>query len=504
MTARHWRVVVVLLWVVTGCDSSEGKGDAGTVVEDGGAREDGGTPEDAGPGDAGTDPLACEKQHGVCAGAKRAMVDGAYERECTALSYGADYESAETRCDGLDNDCDGVTDPSFASRVMNVDGPYASAPSILKTDHGVFVSWEHPGIRVLRLNTDLALQEAVTVPLPWEREEGQTQVIRRSTLVRTHEGMALVYATMASGNRPPLRAYLVPLDDQGVPKTGPEGESREASLLEWQGDGRSPRMATSPRGDRVVVVWLTGTEQTPPFQVMGTVTDLQGRVLVAPKVLFTSSEGKQPWLNGVLVLRNEEVLVSMNEEAHAMSGDTVRLRRFDTHLDPVGDERSFELAYGSGPRLVDLGAARGGPLESPVLLMRSRVGPPWVTQVQVVQNLFDGGVPQTWTEVPTPQVVWYGALADEGTLRLAWLSEYKDHEAPSPGGDPMLGWTARLWTQDEGDSPVDRTPGLEDLPLHRYAQWVLMEKLAPRRVGALYMTSTVEGSFLDAVRYCTP
>ncbi|MCK8501865.1 putative metal-binding motif-containing protein [Myxococcus fulvus] len=504
MTARYWRVVLVLLWVVTGCDSSEGKGDAGTVVEDGGAREDGGMPEDAGPGDAGTDPLACEKQRGVCAGAKRALVDGAYESECTALSYGADYESAETRCDGLDNDCDGVTDSSFTSRVMNLESPFVSGPSILKTDQGVFVSWEYPGIRVLRLNTDLVLQEAVTVSMPWEREEGQMQVILHSTLVRTQEGMALVYATMASGSRPPLRAYLVPLDDQGVPKTVHQGEPREVALLDWQGGGRSPRVATSHEGDRVVVVWATGTSMEPSFQVMGTVTDLQGQVLAAPKVLFTSSEPVTPWVSSVLWTRDGEVVVVMKDQKPALSGDLVRVRRFDGNLDPHGEERSFEMADEPMALLADLGPARGGPLESLVLVMRSRMGPSWGTQVQVVQNLFSGGTPETWTEAPTPQVVWYGALADEGKLRLAWLSEYKDHEAPSPGGDPMLGWTARLWTQDEGHSPVDRTPGLEDLPLHRYAQWVLMEKLAPRRVGALYMTSTVEGSSLDAVRYCTP
>ncbi|GEN13064.1 hypothetical protein MFU01_81010 [Myxococcus fulvus] len=491
--------------VVTGCDSSEGKGDAGTVVEDGGpdAGPDGGN-EDAGLGDAGTDPLACEKQHGVCAGAKRALVDGAYEPECTALSYGADYERAETRCDGLDNDCDGVTDPSFSSRVTNLEMPYVNGLSILRTDQGVFVSMSGNGVRILRLNTDLVLQGTGTVSMPWTRKDVPVGESFAAKLLRTQDGLALVYATHGPGLRPPFRTYLVPLDAQGSPKTGPEGELLEYPLVDWQGDGRAPRMATSPQGDRVVVVWRTGTEQTPPFQVMGAVTDLRGQVLVAPKVLFTSPERKQPWTSDVLVLRNEEVLVAVTDESPALGGDTVRLRRFDTHLDPVGDERSFELAYGAAPQLVELGATRGGPLESPVLLMRSRVGPPWVTQVQVVQNLFSGGMGETWSEVPAPQVVWYGALADEGVLRLAWLSEYKDHEAPSPGGDPMLGWTARLWTQDEGHSLVDRTPGLEDLPLHRYSQWVLMEKLAPRRVGALYMTSTVEGSSLDAVRYCTP
>ncbi|MFO0596999.1 MAG: MopE-related protein [Myxococcaceae bacterium] len=56
------------------------------------------------------DAPACELQDGVCAGAKKACVDGGYVATCSAAQYGGDYEATETRCDDKDNDCDGMKD----------------------------------------------------------------------------------------------------------------------------------------------------------------------------------------------------------------------------------------------------------------------------------------------------------------------------------------------------------------------------------------------------------
>jgi hypothetical protein len=52
----------------------------------------------------------CDKVKGVCARAKKACVAGAFETICTDSSYGPDFETVETRCDAKDNDCDGQVD----------------------------------------------------------------------------------------------------------------------------------------------------------------------------------------------------------------------------------------------------------------------------------------------------------------------------------------------------------------------------------------------------------
>ncbi|MBF5042398.1 hypothetical protein FGE12_08300 [Aggregicoccus sp. 17bor-14] len=65
------------------------------------------------PGEACNDAfqnLPCKLREGVCAGALRPCVDGLVAQQCTEADYGPDYELEETRCDGLDNDCDGQVD----------------------------------------------------------------------------------------------------------------------------------------------------------------------------------------------------------------------------------------------------------------------------------------------------------------------------------------------------------------------------------------------------------
>ncbi|MFZ5443385.1 MAG: putative metal-binding motif-containing protein [Myxococcota bacterium] len=51
-------------------------------------------------------PRACPLTVGVCAASQQRCVANQWD----ACSYGGDYEATETRCDGLDNDCDGLTD----------------------------------------------------------------------------------------------------------------------------------------------------------------------------------------------------------------------------------------------------------------------------------------------------------------------------------------------------------------------------------------------------------
>ena len=58
----------------------------------------------------------CAIQQGVCSGSLAPAVrcNGGSWQQCTAadyLNHSAAYEPVETSCDGLDNDCNGVSDP---------------------------------------------------------------------------------------------------------------------------------------------------------------------------------------------------------------------------------------------------------------------------------------------------------------------------------------------------------------------------------------------------------
>jgi hypothetical protein len=65
--------------------------------------------------DEGTADAPCTLVRGICASARAQCVDGAYDT-CDGpdgpdlARYGSDFERDETRCDGLDNDCDGRWD----------------------------------------------------------------------------------------------------------------------------------------------------------------------------------------------------------------------------------------------------------------------------------------------------------------------------------------------------------------------------------------------------------
>ena len=56
------------------------------------------------------DPPLCPLQQGVCEGSEEVCSSGDWD-DCTAASYGPDYQVTETSCDdGNDNDCDGFAD----------------------------------------------------------------------------------------------------------------------------------------------------------------------------------------------------------------------------------------------------------------------------------------------------------------------------------------------------------------------------------------------------------
>lgn len=63
----------------------------------------------------------CAEQRGVCQGST--MECSSTPLQCAATEYGPDYEVTESRCDGLDNDCDGLvdaSDPDVAPRLCEL------------------------------------------------------------------------------------------------------------------------------------------------------------------------------------------------------------------------------------------------------------------------------------------------------------------------------------------------------------------------------------------------
>ncbi len=61
---------------------------------------------------------SCEQQLGVCAGSQhsRSQCRASGWESCGPTQYGSAYEELESRCDALDNDCDGIVDEGCAGR----------------------------------------------------------------------------------------------------------------------------------------------------------------------------------------------------------------------------------------------------------------------------------------------------------------------------------------------------------------------------------------------------
>ncbi|MBX7101054.1 MAG: hypothetical protein K1X89_25280 [Myxococcaceae bacterium] len=120
----------------------------------------------------------CEKQLGVCARAVHAATDctAAGWAECPASRYPADYEPIEGRCDGLDNDCDGVVDEGCRA-----------APPPARCGCGTTLGvWPALGLLVWwgrRRRAHALTLVAVVLALPARAESVQTVIVQGPTAV---------------------------------------------------------------------------------------------------------------------------------------------------------------------------------------------------------------------------------------------------------------------------------------------------------------------------------
>ncbi|MBU8895089.1 hypothetical protein KRR26_05710 [Corallococcus sp. M34] len=505
--------MVGALLCLAGC-SGEKKGSevdagTGTEIEDSGTpdsgTDDAGTPdagawdagvEDAGVPDAG--PAPCEKTRGVCGGAQRAMVNGVYESVCTALSYGPGYEEVETRCDDLDNDCDGVADPSVTRTVTRLNGElHGGMASSLAVADGILIAvFDTPHVvRVLHVDRQGQLLGVAEIPLA--ADDPNTGDSVTSALMRTSQGPVLYYAGYKdSGGMGPetARAYLRPLTEAGLPRP----QEDEQVVFDSPTPRGASRAALSADGNTLLATWRDIT----PARVnnlYGIVRDLHGQRIAAPTVLF-HSETSSLRMEAVLGLRNGEFLIVAAETPPGPLPQpvTLHVRRFDAQLAPSGPERTLVTSDEPLVKLLDLGGSRGDPLDSVALVMRETSAA--YRKMEVVNHLFTGGQPEVWEALrnePGAPVLWPGASVSAQGLQLAWLAK---QEVPSSGSFPRFqGW---LWTQSEGYAAVQQTPTAEPIALHLYAQWVLLEDVGARRLAAFYMRSDEQGHTLEVTRTC--
>ncbi|WAS88948.1 MULTISPECIES: putative metal-binding motif-containing protein [unclassified Corallococcus] len=486
-------VSLVMALLLAGCDSStkppEPVPDAGTQV-DAGVTDDAGTP-DSGVAEA----LPCEKTQGVCAGAKRAMVDGAYEPVCTARSYGENYEATETRCDGLDNDCDGVTDPATWADVAPLGTPPHGGIVDSLPVAGGFLVVSVAGqdtVQIRRLDESLALQATTQVPVAPGAEP-----VTMARLVRTSHGPALVYVGRYTSPSSVSQGRLVQLDEQGNPVGTPGG----VVVFEYPQVPVSAGVATSLDGQRLAVMWNVVTEDYRETQ--GLVVDADGKRLSGPWILFRTQEQVVLSKPTVLALEDGGFLAMVVEDHGPESPSRIQLWRNNSDLTSISEQRMLDVGNSPIAQLLSSAPGAGGTPGDPLLLYRETSVRPH--QLKQVRSLFTGGAPATLATAAEGETPWFGATLTSRGLQMAWLGV----RAVSPGtsGDDLFNWEGRFWTLGLNGIATDRSPGPGPMPLHRFAQWVLMHELPGHWMGALVMTSTntpTEAHTLQSVRYCAP
>ncbi|MHA7629143.1 hypothetical protein [Corallococcus sp. M7] len=491
MHSRMMSLVMALL--LAGCDSStkppEPVPDAGTQV-DAGVTDDAGTP-DSGVAEA----LPCEKTQGVCAGAKRAMVDGAYEPVCTARSYGVKYEETELSCDGLDNDCDGVADPATWAEVAPLGTPPTGGLVDSLSVAGGFLVASVAGqdtVQVRRLDESLAPQATTQVPVA-----PGVDPVTSVRLIRTSRGPALVYVGQYLSPSAVSQGRLVQLDEQGNPGGPPGG----VVIFEYPQFPVHAGVAVSLDGQRLAVLWNVVTEDYRETQ--GLVVDADGKRLSGPWILFRTQEQVLLSTPAVLALGDGGFLGMVVEDHGPQSPSRIQLFHYNQELSVMSEQRA--LVVGNSPTAHLLSASPGadGTPGEPLLLYRETAVRP--SQLKQVRSLFTGGVPQTLANATEGETPWFGATMTSRGLQMAWLAVHS--VSPGKTDDSFFNYEGRFWALGPNGIATDWSPGPGPMPLHRHSQWVLMHELPGHWMGALLMTATntpTATHTLQSVRYCAP
>ncbi len=303
--------------------------------------------------------VACELRQGVCAEAARACVDGQVEQQCTAASYGPHYESRESRCDGVDNDCDGIADAQLwplgspqgllISHLLPRDGGLAAVTLELS---GAFErTW---ALRYDALGEDFAWAgERLQLQGPVRSDDG----VGIRTSAGPGEAVVLWQPLPRTGTAP---AQLVRV--QHAPGTAPVLAAGPVELSPPPQAQGVPRIALAADGTSVLVAWAT-LEGVHLQRLSPGLTPLEEPVLMSPApshppgtfapVLDVAPRGPSGFLVGW--------------SSPAVTGSTVHLRAFPGEglrtLEAAGEVRELRLLRapdGTGTRAAWLQRSSAG------------------------------------------------------------------------------------------------------------------------------------------------
>lgn len=86
-----------------------------------------------------SDAPICPLKLGVCQNKQQVCINGGFLAGCDSSLYGPNYELVESKCDGLDNDCDGVVDGTPTTELM----AGVEAYDVVELDAGFVVVASH-------------------------------------------------------------------------------------------------------------------------------------------------------------------------------------------------------------------------------------------------------------------------------------------------------------------------------------------------------------------------